>query len=208
MNCLFAGDRLLYPSVRAAVAESIFRIGFERNSDIVVGNCYAPVLQNIDETQWTPNLIVFNASLVVNSTSYLAQKIFGQNLGNLVLNSTASNSTTAHHIVQKGQEGDGKLGNLYFVATKNTNDNKLIVTLASVDANDILVKAQIQGSSTSSTGIAYILSAGAGVDPSTVHNTFNNPNAASIVTVPVSASNGMWSITVPSWSVVVVTLNL
>ncbi len=208
INILFAGGHIQYPSIRSAVAESIFRIGFERNSDIVVGGCYAPVLQNIGNTQWRPNLIVFNAGLVVNSTSYLAQKIFGQNLGNLLLNSTASNSTIAHHMVQQGQEGDGKLGNLYFVATKNTNDNTLIAKLASVDANDILVKAQIQGSSTSSTGVAYILTAGPGVDPSTVQNTINNPNAASIVTVPVSATNGTWSVIVPSWSVVVVTLTL
>ncbi len=204
----FSAGRLDFPSIKSAVAESIYRIGFERNSDIVIGGCYAPVLQNIDNTQWRPNLIVFNASLVVKSTSYLAQKIFGENLGDLLLNSTAANSTITHRSVRKGQEGDGKFGNLYFVATKRTNDNTLIVKLASVDPNDILVKAQIQGSTTSSTGLAYILTAGPGVDPSTIHNTMDKPNAASIATAPVSSTNGTWSITVPSWSVVVVTLTL
>jgi alpha-N-arabinofuranosidase len=204
----FSSGRLDYPSIKSAVAESIYRIGLERNSDIVIGGCYAPVLQNIDNTQWRPNLIVFNAGLVVKSTSYLAQKMLGENLGDLILNSTAANSTITHQFVQKGQEGDGKFGNLYFVATKRTNDNTLIVKMASVDPNDILVKAQIQGSTTSSTGLAYILTAGSGIDPSTIHNTINNPNAASIVTLPVSAVNGTWSVTVPSWSVVVVTLTL
>lgn len=208
MDQPLSSGRLAYPSIKSAVAESIYRIGFERNSDIVIGGCYAPVLQNINNTQWIPNLIVFNASFVVRSTSYLAQKIFGENLGDLLLNSTASNSTIAHQFVRKGEEGDGKLGNLYFVATKRTSDNILIVKLASVDPNDILIKAQIQGSTTSSTGLAYILTAGPGVDPSTVQNTMNNPNAASVVTTSVSATNGTWSITVPSWSVVVVTLSL
>ena len=204
----FAGKRLDFPSIKSAVAESIYRIGFERNSDIIIGGCYAPVLQNIDNTQWTPNLIVFNANLVVKSTSYLAQQMFGENLGNIILNSTAANSTITHQSVRKGEEGDGKLGNLYFVATKRTNDNTLIVKLANVDSNDIIVKAQIQGSTTSSEGIAYILTAGPGVDPSTVHNTILNPTAASITTKPVSATDGTFSITVPSWSVVVVTLTL
>jgi alpha-N-arabinofuranosidase len=207
-NPFDAVGRLNFSSIKSAVAESIYRIGFERNSDIVIGGCYAPVLQNIDYTQWAPNLIVFNAGLVVKSASYLAQKMFGEHLGNILLNSTAANSSITHQFVRKGQEGDGKLGNLYFVATKRINDNTLIVKLASIDSNDLIVKAQIQGSTTSSEGVAYILTAGPGVDPSTVHNTIVNPTAASITTKPVSATDGTFSITVPSWSVVVVTLTL
>ena len=202
------GQRMQYPSVRGAVAESVYRIGFERNSDIVIGGCYAPVLQNIDYTQWTPNLILFNATLAVKSVSHLAQQMFGQHLGNILLNSTASNGSIDHQSVQKGTEGDGKLGNLYFVATKDTNRSILIVKLANVDLNNITVNAEIQGSTTSSTGTAYTLAANPGVDPSTVHNTLSNPNAASIVTAPVTVSKGMWSVTVPSWGVVVVTIPL
>ncbi len=134
--------------------------------------------------------------------------MFGENLGNFILNSTAANSTITHQSVRKGEEGDGKLGNLYFVATKRTNDNTLIIKLASVDPNNTLVKVQIQGSMTSSEGVAYILTAGPGVDPSTVKNTISNPNAASIATKPILATDGTFSITVPSWSVVVVTLTL
>jgi alpha-N-arabinofuranosidase len=204
----WAGKRLDFPSIKSAVAESIYRIGFERNSEVIIGGCYAPVLQNIDQAQWTPNLIAFNAGLVIRSTSFLAQQIFGVNLGNFILNSTGANSTITHQSVRSGEEGDGKLGNLYFIATKRTNDNTLIVKLASVDPNDTLVKVKIQGSTTSSEGVAYILTAGPGVDPSTVKNTVMNPNAASIMTKPVSATDGTFSITVPSWSVVVVTLAL
>jgi alpha-N-arabinofuranosidase len=204
----FGGKRLDFPSIKSAVAESIYRIGFERNSDVIIGGCYAPVLQNVDQTQWTPNLILFNAGLVVRSTSHLAQQIFGVNLGNFILNSTAANSIITHQSVRKGEEGDGKLGNLYFIATKRTNDNTLIVKLASVDPNDTVVKVKIQGSRTSSEGAAYILTAGPGVDPTTVKNTFMNPNAASITTKPVTATDGTFSITIPSWSVVVVTLAL
>jgi hypothetical protein len=76
-------------------------------------------------------------------------------------------------------------GNLYFVATKRTNDNTLIVELASIDPNDIVVKARIQDSTTTSTDVVYILTAGASVDPSKVQNTMDNQDAASITTVPV-----------------------
>jgi len=66
----------------------------------------------------------------------------------------------------------------------------------------------VKDSQTSAEGQAYILSAGAGVDPSTVKNTIDNSTAASITTQVVSSKNGTFSITVPSWSVVVVTLVL
>ena len=203
-----AGNTLEYPTVRGAIAESIYRIGLERNSDVIIGGCYAPVLQNVDETQWFPDLISFDAGLVVRSASYLAQQIIGNNVGNFILKSTATNSTMTHESVREGGEGDGKLGHLYFIATKRTDTNTLIVKLANVDPTDIAVNVQVQGSTTSSEGAAYILSAGPGVDPSIVRNTIDNPNAVSIVTKPVSATDGRFSITIPSWSLVVVTLAL
>ena len=134
--------------------------------------------------------------------------MFGQHLGDLVLNSTAHHSEVEPESVRKGQEGDGKLGKLYFVATKDTKSQTLIVKFASVDTNDVVVNAQVQSSATSSTGQAYTLSAGAGVDPSTVQNTLTDPDAASIKTTSVPVSNGVWTMTVPSWSVVVVTIPL
>ncbi|CAF1014166.1 unnamed protein product [Adineta ricciae] len=201
-------NSLPYPTLAAAVAESIYRIGFERNSDVIIGGCYAPVLQNVQATQWTPNLIPFNASLVVKTTSYLAQRMFGANLGNIILNSTATNSTMAHESVQEGGEGDGKLGNLYFTASKRTDNNTLIVKLVSVDLNDTLVNIQIQDSTATSEGVMYILAGGPGVDPSKLSNTIDNPTAVSIITKLIWATGGKFSITVPSWSVVVVNLPL
>jgi alpha-L-arabinofuranosidase len=200
--------RLHYPTLKAAVAESVYRISFERNSDLIIGGCYAPVLQNVYDTQWTPNFIVFNASFVVKSTSYLAQQLFGQHMGNIVLHSMAHKNRLEQLNFIKGQEGDGKLDQLYFIATKNTINNTLIVKLANTDTKALLLHVQIENVSISSMGIAYSLAADASVDPSTVQNTFSNPDAASIETSPVSVSNGSWSIVIPSWSIVIITVPL
>jgi hypothetical protein len=64
--------------------------------------------------------------------------MFGENLGNIIRNSTATNSTMTHQSVRRGEEGDEKLGNLYFIATKHTNDNTLMVKFASVDLDGML----------------------------------------------------------------------
>ncbi len=135
---------------------------------------------------------LFDADLVVKTTSYLPQKMFDD----IILKSTAVNSSMIHQSVWPG-EGDEKLGNLYCVATKHTNNNTLILKLASVDANNIVVNTQVQGSTTSSIGVAYILTAGPCIDPATVHNTIDNPNAISIATISVQTTDGTFSITVP-----------
>lgn len=205
----FGPGRLQFPSIKSAVAESIYRIGFERNSDIIIGGCYAPVLQNINDTQWTPNFIVFDADRVVKSTSYLAQMLFSVNLADFVLNSTASNVSFTRENFSTGDEGDGKLGNLYFIATKRIQDNSLIVKLASSDFNEIFVESKLYGSSvTTVNATVSLLTAGPGIDPTTVHNTIENPNAASIQTYSLNVFQGYFNVTVPPWSVLVINVPL
>jgi hypothetical protein len=99
-------------------------------------------------------------------------------------------------MVYKGQEEGGKLGNLYFIATKDTKNNTLIVKFANVDSNDI------------GSGVDLNDSVGSGVDPSTLQNTLINPNAASIITSSIFVINRTCSITVSSRSIIVVTISL
>lgn len=42
-----------YPNIQGSVAEAVFMIGLERNSDVVKMAAYAPLLQLVDSTQWT-----------------------------------------------------------------------------------------------------------------------------------------------------------
>jgi hypothetical protein len=84
----------------------------------------------------------------------------------------------------------------------------LILRLANADPNDIYVKIQVNGTTLCCEGFMEILTAGPGVDPTTVHNTILNPNAALIYRHPFWAVGGAFSVTIPSWSVIVVTLPL
>jgi len=69
--------------------------GLERNSDIVFAASYAPLLQNVASTQWTPDLISYTADLVIPSTSYYVQKAFSLSKGDSYLPTTlpAQNGT-------------------------------------------------------------------------------------------------------------------
>jgi len=59
----------------------------ERNADLIVMQCYAPLLcnENPGGTQWKPNLIGFDALNSYVSPSWHAQQLFNTHRGNEVL---------------------------------------------------------------------------------------------------------------------------
>lgn len=71
-------DHLARPWWIASVAEAVFWIGNERHPDKIYGSAFAPLLQHVDQYQWSPNLIGFNAntSATTLSTSYHVIKLF------------------------------------------------------------------------------------------------------------------------------------
>ncbi len=72
-------------NLRAAIAEAAFMTGLERNSDIVVMASYAPLLVNINDRRWNPDLVCFDNTNVYGTPSYYVQKLFSENRGDFVL---------------------------------------------------------------------------------------------------------------------------
>ncbi|OYD06846.1 alpha-N-arabinofuranosidase [Paludifilum halophilum] len=73
-----------------ALAEAAFMTGLERNADIVKMASYAPLLANVDDVQWRPDMIWFDNSQSWGSTSYEVQKLFMNHVGDEVVPSKAS----------------------------------------------------------------------------------------------------------------------
>lgn len=74
-----------YGNLIAAVAEAAFMTGFERNPDIVLMSSYAPLLVNVNNRAWNPDLINFNSSQCYGTPSYYVQKLFSNNVGDIYL---------------------------------------------------------------------------------------------------------------------------
>ena len=82
----YAGhDKNLSNSVEAAMAEAAMMTGYERNGDVVKLASYAPLFNRIGHSQWTPDLIWFDADKVVLTPSYYVQKMFSDYSGNEAL---------------------------------------------------------------------------------------------------------------------------
>ncbi|AGL17277.1 alpha-L-arabinofuranosidase C-terminal domain-containing protein [Actinoplanes sp. N902-109] len=72
-----------------SLSEAAYMTGLERNADVVRMASYAPLLANIDNVQWRPDLIWFDNDESWGSTSYLVQKLFSTNTGDRVVRSAA-----------------------------------------------------------------------------------------------------------------------
>ncbi len=67
-----------------ALTEAAFLTGLE-NTDGIEFACYAPLLNNVDYSNWTPNLISYDNHRTFGTPSYYVQKLFMRNQGESVL---------------------------------------------------------------------------------------------------------------------------
>ncbi|KAJ7885091.1 arabinofuranosidase [Mycena olivaceomarginata] len=128
--------RLIWPTVAGTVGEAAFMTGLERNADIVFAASYAPLLGHVNGSQWTPNLIGFDAGNIYKSTSYYVQKLFSLNKGDEYLPSTLPDSTSS--------------GTLFWSVTRWNSTGELIIKISNAAASAADLTFVISGAGTAS----------------------------------------------------------
>ena len=128
-------SRLRHPTLIGALAEGVFMLGAERNGDLCHGAAYAPIFMNegSNATQWTPDLISFNAKSMVKSTSYYVQQAFGESrIANIheVKASVAPKKSKVFHSVGTNDDGSELIVKLI-----NTKSSSQKVSLALSDGS-------------------------------------------------------------------------
>jgi alpha-N-arabinofuranosidase len=91
-------------NMNAALGDAAWMTGMERNSDIVIKSCYAPLLVNVNEAskefpkgwQWDSDLIGYNALSVYAAPSYYVQQMFATHLGDKVVMIKSLDIPTKH----------------------------------------------------------------------------------------------------------------
>ncbi|KAH9941309.1 glycoside hydrolase family 51 protein [Epithele typhae] len=179
--------RLTFPTMASSSGEAAFMTGLERNSDIVFAASYAPLLQHIESTQWTPDLISYDSGAVIKSTSYYAQQLFATNIGDVYLSSTlpTNGNSLQWSITQDSSTGDAfiKVANAGSSAQSLTFDLSQFATVASSGTLKLLT-----GNQTAS----------------------NTPTAPNTITPKTStiATGKSFAYSAPAFSVSVITVNL
>nr|6ZPS_AAA Chain AAA, MgGH51 [Meripilus giganteus]6ZPV_AAA Chain AAA, MgGH51 [Meripilus giganteus]6ZPW_AAA Chain AAA, MgGH51 [Meripilus giganteus]6ZPX_AAA Chain AAA, MgGH51 [Meripilus giganteus]6ZPY_AAA Chain AAA, MgGH51 [Meripilus giganteus]6ZPZ_AAA Chain AAA, MgGH51 [Meripilus giganteus]6ZQ0_AAA Chain AAA, MgGH51 [Meripilus giganteus]6ZQ1_AAA Chain AAA, MgGH51 [Meripilus giganteus] len=180
-----ADGRLAFPTVQSATGEAAFMTGLERNSDIVFAASYAPLLQHVNSTQWTPDLVSYDAGSVIKSTSFFAQKLFALNKGDQYLPSTLPTNG----------------GTLHWSITRASSSGKTFIKIANAGSSAQSLTFQLtQFNSVSSTGTLQVLTG-----PETASNTPEAPQAI----VPKTSTIGTgktFTYNAPAFSVSVITV--
>ncbi len=174
------------PNMRAAIGDAAFMTQMEKNADIVVMNCYAPMFVNVNPgaRQWRPNLIGYDGLRVYGSPSYYAIKMFSTHLGDQILKATATDT------------------DMLVSATRDTRAGRIHVKLVNATETATPVQLDLTGlKSLAATATAVTLSA-----PPQATNSIDAPQAVAPVTSRVSGVKSGFTYTVPSHAIVVLTL--
>ncbi|KAL0958307.1 hypothetical protein HGRIS_000452 [Hohenbuehelia grisea] len=178
-----ADGRLVFPTMQSSSGEAAFMTGLERNSDIVFAASYAPLLNHVANSQWTPNLVSFDSAAVYRSTSFYAQKLFSVNRGDQYIPSTLPART----------------GTLFWSVVRNTPTGEIIIKVSNTVAAAADLTFVLPFGSVATSGTAQVLTGAA-----TTSNTPTTPNAAVPSTHTITTGKTL-NYTAPGFSVSVLT---
>jgi len=159
----------------SALGDAAFLTGLERNSDLVLMHCYAPLFVNVNPggMQWKSDLIGYNTLTSFGSPAYYVQKMFSRNLGDQVVKFEAKDLPTQ---LKKPNDRDSAAGvqpkvipAMFFSVTKNTKTGIIYLKVVNSTAIAQKVKLDIQGvASVASKGTAITLKASSPEDTNTI----------------------------------------
>jgi len=185
-------------TLKAAIAEAVFMLGFETNGDKVKSASFAPMLNNVNGTQWGYDLLNFDSSRLYALPSYYMQQMFMEAAGDFSLRSylEAQNSTF----------GSSESGGVT-MATAAWQGEDLVIKLASYSSSSTALNIELKGftgmSSVAST--FQVLTSASGPNAS---NTLLQPEEVVPTTSKVAVSTGnSFTLQVPAWSVAVLRLH-
>jgi alpha-N-arabinofuranosidase len=161
------------PNMAGALGDAAWMCGMERNADIVLMHCYAPLFVNVSDLgagrsmQWKSDLIGYDALNSYGSPSYYAQKMFGTLQGDEVLAVTAQNLPT-YTWIQTGRTRNGvaqpprtnEVKSLFYSALRDSKTGKLIVKVVNRADTAQSVQIEISGAKAiAAKGTATVLKA-------------------------------------------------
>lgn len=208
------------PNMAGALGDAAFMCSMERNADIVLMHCYAPLFVNVSDMgngnravrsmQWPSDLIGYDALNSYGSPSYYAQKMFSEHQGDEVLTVRAQNLPTYTWIQKRTRNGQtepnrtNEVKSIFYSATRDTAGGKIIVKIVNRADAAQEVKVEITGAtSIADAGTATVLKA----DNRTVTNAINNPQNVVPTTEKVTGLGTSFTRSYPPCSITILELS-
>jgi len=144
------------PNMAGALGDAAWMTGMERNSDIVVMSCYAPLFVNVSQPtgqgrsmQWSSDLIGYDARTSYGSPSYYAQKMFSTMHGDQIL-ATDSQNIPTREWQPRGQRGGNpppprQIRQIFFDATRDSRSGIIYLKVVNEAGTAQRINIQING---------------------------------------------------------------
>jgi alpha-L-arabinofuranosidase len=159
----------------SALGDAAFLTGLERNSDVVLMHCYAPLFVNVNPggMQWKSDLIGYDALTSYGSPAYYVQKMFSNNLGNQVVKFETKDIPKQLKQPNERELAAGvkpkSIPAMFFSVTKNTKTGIVYLKVVNSTPNTQKVKLDIQGvNNVASKGNAITLKAASTEDTNSI----------------------------------------
>ena len=205
-------QRGLTPSFQCALSDAAFLTGLERNADIVIMTCYAPLFTRVNPggSQWKTDLIGYDTLTSFGSPSYYVQKMFFNARGDQVIPVTEivpqKISTPESTPAPADQSGRGRRDvppspdePLFACASKDNVSGDIILKVVNIFDVDQNMNVELIGADIKPVATGQIM-AGQPVDINTVDYPFHTVPEDFIVTDASSS----WKHTFPGHSITVI----
>ena len=202
------------PNMSGALGDGAWMTCMERNSDIVLLSCYAPLFVNVSQLtgngrsmQWSSDLIGYDALTSYGSPAYHAQQMFSSLHGNEILATDAQN-IPLRSWQRRGRGGAAgtaqQLREIFFDATRDSKSGVIYLKVVNTAGAVQRINVQIKGAKAiRAKGEAVVLAASKLDDT----NSITEPNKVVPRTEKVSGLSADFTREFPAYSVTVLKLN-
>ncbi len=170
------------PNMAGALGDGAWMTCMERNSDIVLLSCYAPLLVNVSQIsgngrsmQWASDLIGYDALTSYGSPSYHAQKMFSTMHGDEIL-ATDSQDIPMRTWQRRGRGGASpqtqQLREIFFDATRDARSGVIYLKIVNTAASAKQINVRINGVKSVNSKAEAVVLAGKALDDT---NTLEKP---------------------------------
>lgn len=128
-------------NMNAALGDAAWMTCMERNSDICVMSCYAPLFVNVEPgaMQWASDLIGYDVLNAYGSPSYWAQVMFSQYLGDRIV------PVEATDLPQQTLDRNDEANAVFYTATKDAKTGKTYLKLVNAVGTAQQLNIKLEG---------------------------------------------------------------
>ncbi len=202
-------------NLNAALGDAAWMTGMERNSDIVVMSCYAPLFVNVNTAttttprawQWDSDLIGYNALSSFGSPSYYVQKLFSQYLGNRIVPVTAQNIPMQDRPLSRRDSAENTkpkpVPTVFYAATRDEKTGAVYLKVVNTTGKPQPLEITLKGASKVAAEATLVVIKG---DKPEATNTITEPEKIMPVTTKVSGIAPLFTRTLDPYSVTILQL--